>query len=282
MSNIIRGGNVIERFNNQNFLSLFTKYSTYRKCYGLLNASMCDLPIVSEGFIISGSLDEKDVQELVLDYGDTVMCRPDAKYNSWYRLLRGKDICIEDILNYYNENRKCASEMILLCFKHPSIYFTGSKVERWGISGGINILFLWHSKIIVDYVGEGFDVGDISRGQTQPHQTITIDWSMVRKDLQSIWDTLSYSIISAGAYSESRKNRIEFLKGQGYNLRILENNIPLLFEPMEYKCFQLLYKGCIIPVIWNKNLFNEQIPITILINRYQFKFHVFEIWESSK
>lgn len=273
---------MIERFNRQNFRNLLTKYAMYRKCYGLLTASMCDLPIVSEGFIISGSVDEKDIQEMVVDYGDIVMCRPDAKYNSWHRLLRGKDVCTKDILNYYNENRKHVSEMVLLCFKHPSIYFTGNKVERWGISGGINILFLWYSKIIVDYVGKGFDVGDISRGQTQPHQTITIDWSMVRKDLQSVWDTLSYSIISQDAYSESRKNRIEFLKTQGYNFQILENSIPLSFEPMEYKCFQLLYKECIMPVVWKKNLFNEQIPITILVNRYQFKFHVFEIWESSK
>ena len=274
---------MIEKFDNSNFTEILSKYSDFRKSFGLITANMCTLPIVKTGFIISGEIKDEDILDLKNEYGQIVMCRPDSNFNCWHKLHRGKDIDINNLTKYYDSIKKnYSSKLILLCFKHPSIYFTDHYIERYKISGGINILILWKDKIIIEYVSKGFDVGDISRGVINPHQRFVIPWNLIYKDTSELWKKINCEYVGEDEYLKSRNRRISFLYEIGYDLETIEKEISQKFTSISYFQFSKILRECILPTVAHSNLFFENKTISILINMYNNELHIFEIWESDK
>ena len=146
------------------------------------------MPVVTEGFLLTGPIDGNTSAYLEEKYGGTVMCRVDAPFGQWGRIPRGRDIEVSRLNDYRERSAKSYLGSILLCFRHPSVFFTGRFIERWEIRGGINILIIWNSLIIIEYVGKGFDVGDLSRGICSSHQTIKIPWEIRNKNCREIWE----------------------------------------------------------------------------------------------
>jgi hypothetical protein len=273
--------NIIE-FNEDNFKQELRRYVTYRKCFGLLTANMCYLPIVKSGFVVSGDFDEQIIPYLKNKYGNIIMCRTDAPFNAWQNISRGRDIEIEDIREHYiNMYNSVSTQIVLLCFQHPAVYFTGEFIERWAISGGATVLIIWGEQIIIEYVGKGFDVGDLTRGVNLPHQRFSIPWSIRNNDFDRIWELMCVECIKKNDYTLSRKSRIGAMQKMGYEQKTVETNIPQVFTPIQSDIFQDLYNKCVRPVLNKKSLFLEENSITILVNIYENAFHVFEIWESS-
>ncbi|MDR2535772.1 MAG: hypothetical protein LBD29_07045 [Treponema sp.] len=272
--------NIIE-FDNDNFNQILHGFAGYRKCFGLLTANMCHLPIVKYGFIVIDAIDEIVCPYLRGKYGDTIMCRTDAPFNAWRSIPRGRDIKINDLQDHYIKMRNAiTSKIVMLCFQHPSVYFTGKFVDRWAISGAANILIIWGKEIVIEYVGRGFDVGDLTRGVNLPHQRFSVPWTVRNMDYYTIWDKMNIDTITVDAYNGSRESRIGVMKNMGYEYLEVVSNIPTVFSLLEFNKFRVLYQNCIKPVLHKRKLFLEDEIITILVNIYKNAFHVFEIWDS--
>lgn len=272
--------NNIKEFDEYNFNDVLREYATYRKSYGLLTAGMCHLPVVKRGFIVSGYIEDDAIPYLKEKYGNVIMCRTDAPSSAWYKIPRGRDIKVETLKEHYIDMLSySSSEIVLLCFQHPSVYFTGKFIERWNISGGANILILWGEQIIIEYVGKGFDVGDLTRGITSPHQRFAIPWSIRNHNIMTIWENVNKECIGKEGYNYSCAIRQKTLQKMGYKEEKLKEHIPGAFCPISFTEFKELYRECVSPVLAKKNMFIEEKNIAILINIYENAFHVFEIWE---
>ncbi len=64
----------------------------------------------------------------------------------------------------------------MLCFAHPSQYFFGKTVERPYISEGLSIVIDWNKSITIEYVGQGFDAGELTRGNNTYHRSVVVPW----------------------------------------------------------------------------------------------------------
>ena len=269
----------------ENYELMFTSYPDVVNIQQLKNMLGIGITLayrlVKKGFIINGSFEDDLVFNSTL--GDIVMCRPDAPHNSWHNLPRGKDMSIKNLEKFYlSVKNQGTPDSILLCFQHPSIFFTNKFVERYNISGGVNILLLWNEAIVLEFVGSGFDVGDITRGQITPHQIYRIPWNSVKKYCDKLVSSYQIDRVDDEQYQLSRKSRISFLQTQGYESTILENSIPMYYSPLKPTIFNIVWTKCVLPVVRNHTLFPAQQPVTILINLYNDIPHVFEIWESTK
>lgn len=257
-----------------------TKYKNYRKTKGFLDAFIYGLSVVPKGIIVDNYLSKENIIEIKNHLGNLFMCRPDAPLKDWYSLPRGKDLKPEEINMFLKECRKINPKSILLCFLHPSIYFTGNLVERYKISGAINILIDWGNIIEIEYVGKGFDCGELSRGINQSHTLINIPWMFVYWPPAFIWDYSIIKNISQNEYNNSRFKRICKLSNMGYSENELEVNIPKFPKHMEKKIFCEIYEKSINKLIKFENDFDKKTPIMIMINLYGNQQHVFEIWSS--
>ena len=160
------------------------KYSSYRKCAGLLLANDLRLPVVKRGAIIDHAIVEGMEQEqLTAALGSVVLCRPDAPAGLWHHLPRGRDLEVVEISKFYSECNRSERTAILLCMQHPSVLFTGTYKQRYEVSGGVCIRFDWLNSVLVEYVGPGFDVGELSRGFTNAHFTVEASWGILMKGM---------------------------------------------------------------------------------------------------
>lgn len=258
------------------------EYIDYRKCRGLLLAYLCDLPIVKTGFVIDSLLSKKDIAQLKHLIGEIVLCRPDSPIKQWKKLPRGKDMNLDKINEFYQECVEIHNRAVLLCFKHPSIYFAGEIIERYRISGGLNILVDWFKKITVEYVGPGFDVGELTRGCNNYHCLIEIPWELAIFPPSYIWSHSSLEKISSEKYEQSRHSRIDTLINKmGYNKIEVEQFVPQRVRLLSEEIFCNAFYECIKKIVKNTEYFKADVPIVILANLYGSTLHVFEIWESN-
>lgn len=80
-------------------------------------------------------------------------------------MIRGRDVKLDDINNYLKEVKRCTEDGVILMSKHPSTMLTGHYTPRYKTNGAIMVVFEKEDRILIDYVGPGFDVGDITRGK---------------------------------------------------------------------------------------------------------------------
>ena len=272
----------MQDFNLDISLNRIIQFINYRKCRGLLLAYLYDLPIVKTGIIVDRPLTKEEINQLKQKMGNIFLCRPDSPIKRWSKLPRGMDVKINQINTFYKKCLEVNNRAILLCFTHPSIYFTGGIVERYRISGGVNILVDWFRKISIEYVGPGFDVGELTRGCNNYHCLIEIPWDLVLYPPPYIWEKCALKSISSRKYQYSRRNRVDTLvKNMNYNKIYVEHFIPEKISLLSKEVFCGVFHECIIKIVRNYEFFHVDVPIVILANLYGTKIHVIEVWESN-
>lgn len=258
------------------------EYENYRKFLGLKRAYLYDLPVVPKGSVVSDYLLSSDVESIREHLGDSVFCRFDAPANKWYGLPRGQDIKVDDINIMLSKVKKTNPSAVLLCFAEPSQHFLGKIVERPYISGGLSILIDWNKSIVIEYVGQGFDAGDLTRGSNGYHCCIVIPWEVSGWPVEFMWDHLRVQNISSAEYSVSRQHRVDILESMGYSKVELENCIPSAAVPkMDINLFKIIFEKCISKVVKYPGDFDTNHPTVIMANIYGEKIHVVEIWNSN-
>ena len=167
--------------------------------------------------------------------------------------------------------------------KHPSTMLTGHYVPRYKTNGAIMVVFEKENKILIDYVGAGFDVGDITRGKNI-HTALSIPWNSIYEKPSNNYKYAkmmkeNWFQISDKQYQVSRENRINELIT---NLKEKDNteiisSIPTETPKLPYELFEKLYTECIDRIIYS-GIRNNNKPYGIMMNIYNDKFCVFEVW----
>ncbi len=257
------------------------RYGNYRKTKGLLQAYLHDLAVVPKGIIVDDYLTEEDITEIKDKIGSYFMCRPDAPSNEWHGLPRGRDLNIEGINSFLSECRKVNPKAILLCSYHASVYFTGEVVARYKTSGAANLIIDWGKSVNLEYVGPGFDGGELTRGKSSSHTSISIPWYLTDWPAHFIWDYITKQNINVSDYEKSRETRICSLEEMGHIRSITEEQIPRSPTSVDKKLFCDIYEKCVKKVVKYPKAFDQNVPVMILLSLYKnHKIHVFEIWDS--
>lgn len=260
-----------------------SQINKYGKLKGWDICNSLGLPSFGDVYILSDYINV-DAPEIRQIFGDgPLLCRTDAPIGQGYKLIRGRDVRLDDINEYLREVKKCTQDGVILMSKHPSTMLTGHYIPRYKTNGAIMVVFEKDDKILIDYVGAGFDVGDITRGKTI-HTAIDISWD-------SIYEKPEYNYryskmingglfqISDEQYKVSRENRIRELTENLKEKDRVEiiNFIPTKTPKLSYELFEKLYKECIDKIIYSEIRTTNK-PYGIMMNIYEDKFCVFEVW----
>lgn len=257
--------------------------SKYGKLKGWDVCNSLGLQSFGEVYILSDYIDTNNPQIREIFGEEPLLCRTDAPIGQGYKMIRGRDVKLDDINGYLEEVKKCTDDGVILMSIHPSTMLTGHYTPRYKTKGAIMVVFEKGDRILIDYVGPGFDVGDITRGKTI-HTAISIPWDSIYekpihnyKDAKMIGEGLFQ--ITDKQYQVSRNNRINelTLNLKEQEIEEIENSIPRETPKLDYKLFKQLYNECIDKIIYG-NFYMPSKPFGVMMNIYEGKFCVFEVW----
>jgi hypothetical protein len=271
------------RFNlgGENSMRALEMYQHFGKCHGYLLAARYGLPVSWEGFVLSAP--SENLCEISADSGyRTVLCRPDAPMGKGNGLPRGRDLPLDAIPGFLDSVRTICDEAVILALKHPSVELVGHYVPRYRLSGGLMIAVLKYDSIVVEYVGSGFDVGDITRGRGV-HWGVSIPWEYRHGDPA---DTLRYARLTKGIdmideelYLQCREERIaELIDELGEPHREdIACSIPLVPCPLAPGIFQRVCSTCLKPII-DMPIADLPQSSAVMVNLYHDIPYVFELF----
>lgn len=257
--------------------------SKYGKLKGWDICNSLGLPSFGDVYILSDYIDTSNPKIKEIFGQEPLLCRTDAPIGQDYKMIRGRDVKLDNINNYLSEVKKCSKNGVILMSKHPSTMLTGHYTPRYKTNGAIMAVFEKEDRILIDYVGPGFDVGDITRGKTI-HTAMSIPWDSIYekpihnyKEARMIGEGLFQ--ITDEQYQVSRSNRIKelTLNLKEQEIDEIENSIPKKTPKLDYKLFRQLYNECIDKIIYG-NFQMPSKPFGIMMNIYEDKFCVFEVW----
>ena len=257
--------------------------SKYGKLKGWDICNSLGLPSFGDVYILSDYIDVNNLKIKELFGQEPLLCRTDAPIGQGYKMIRGRDVKLDNINSYLSEVKKCSKDGVILMSKHPSTMLTGHYTPRYKTNGAIMAVFEKGDRILIDYVGPGFDVGDITRGKTI-HTAISIPWDSMHekpihnyKDARMIGEVLFQ--ITDEQYQVSRNNRIKelTLNLKEQEIDEIEDSIPKKTPKLDYKLFKQLCDECIDKIIYG-NFQMPSKPFGIMMNIYEGKFCVFEVW----
>lgn len=257
--------------------------SKYGKLKGWDICNSFGLPSFGDMYILSDYIDVNNPKIKEIFGQEPLLCRTDAPIGQGYKMIRGRDVKLDNINDYLSEVKKCSKDGVILMSKHPSTMLTGHYTPRYKTNGAIMAVFEKRDRILIDYVGPGFDVGDITRGKTI-HTAISILWDSIYekpihnyKDARMIGEGLFQ--ITDEQYQVSRNNRIKelTLNLKEQEIDEIEDSIPKETPKLDYKLFKQLYDECIDKIIYG-NFQMPSKPFGIMMNIYEDKFCVFEVW----
>ena len=267
---------------NRNTASLISEYSHYGKVSGLLLAHLHHLPVPTIFWICSFKDCSYNLPKSNIKY----LCRPDAPKGKGNNLPRGRDLAELEILSFFKKMTQICSEAIILIFQHPSISLTGSYIPRYQVDGGATVIINKEEDVTIEFVGKGFDVGDITRGKTV-HTSLSIPIAYVFERYRHLY---RYNLkglignrfdISFELYRISRMKRITELQSDLGEKHSCENDIPLRENTLSYHHFKTLFVQCVEPIILSTDPVFDHI-FGIMLNIYKGHPYIFEIWNSSR
>ena len=229
--------------------------SKYGKLKGWDICNSLGLPSFGDVYILSDYIYVNNPKINELFGQEPLLCRTDAPIGQGYKMIRGRDVKLDNINSYLSEVKKCSKDGIILMSKHPSTMLTGHYTPRYKTNGAIMAVFEKEDRILIDYVGPGFDVGDITRGKTI-HTAISIPWDFIHekpihnyKDARMIGEGLFQ--ITDEQYQVSRNNRIKelTLNLKEQEIDEIEDSIPKKTPKLDYKLFKQLCDECIDKII---------------------------------
>jgi hypothetical protein len=262
-------------------------YAHYGKVSGVLRAAALGLPSSRKGFVVEHPDDdlsmiaENDAYRIVL-------CRPDAPMGQGNQLPRGRDLGLLSISSYLQGIQRFCPNAIVLAFIHPSIELLGRYAPRYETTGAANVLIHRHERIVFEYVGPGFDVGDITRGKAA-HASLVIPWehrfdkpSEMLREARAVHHSLYH--VSRPDYLASRRYRIKELAAPlGESSDLADRAIPSTAPTLTLPVLDLIHRSSLgkIHAVFGGE--STLAPISsILMNLYATGAHVFEIWESKR
>ncbi len=259
---------------------------TYGKINGWVLCRKLELPTFSKMYVISDYIDESD-QAILGTFGTIpLLCRTDAPWGYGNSLPRGRNVTIFQINSFLEKVKKCTDKGVLLICVNPYKLNTNQIIPRYKIDGGIFVLFEF-DRIIIEHVGRGFDVGDITRGKSV-HNRIIMPTSIIYEKPYEIFKYSKINFpnnfysISIQDYKIEKINRerelVEVLSEQDFSH--IKSEIPDSAQPFTLNMFKKVYKECIEKVIYSSIAIEK--PFGIMMNIYNNNFCIFEVWQRKR
>jgi hypothetical protein len=261
---------------------LETKYFHYGKITGLLFAHKLNLPVSTSGWICSSITDSIDLP----DFQNKYLCRPDAPKGMGNQLPRGKDLMAVEIIPFMKEIKKISEDGIILIFRHPTLELFGQYIPRYQSFGGATVIIDKKKDVTIEFVGPGFDVGDLTRGKAV-HTNVVIPINEIFIKVSRLYRYNFKNIIGTRfdipekQYRHSRKERIAELKLRLGESQNIDKFIPINPTYLSLRMFKSILLTCIEPVIFSNDPRLNNI-FGIMMNIYRNKLHVFEIWSPER
>lgn len=254
----------------------------YGKLTGWLMCQQFDLPTWPEMYIIDGPIDVTSPDIIKIFGNEKLVCRADAPFGQGNTLPQGCNLNIYEINNYLKEIRKKARDGVILAFQNPTIQLLGKNIPRYECDGGVMIIFEKGYRILLEYVGKGYDVGDLTRGKAV-HTSLSIPWDQVFENPKTLFHQITnspgYFNISQKNYEISRIQRIEeamVLCGIDKKHEI-QQAIPQQIKHLDVSLFCKIYRECIEKIILRQENITD--PIGLIMNVYEDKLCIFEVWQ---
>jgi hypothetical protein len=258
---------MILNMNNQNHHKVLNRYG---KARGVLMAYKYHLPTFSDMFLIHN---EKEWLNLYSKVPSYITFRADIKLGNQNTkfLPRGESGDKNLVKEYINKVKKIDDEAVVI------ILINNNFCNRYDMNGGFNISFFYNKEIIVDFVGKGFDGGEITRG-VDVHETWVIPF-----DDAIFFDEKNfnrYRIEINRDYSLSRNRRIAFLSSLGENKKLMEKAIPINYEGMKPELMKIICQQIIYPLLSiAEKMGHFCVPGNVHSDN---SLTVFEIWKSER
>lgn len=272
----------MQYFNLFDVSNSLLNYANYGKARGLLIAHRHGIPVSSDGWICTTPNDTTN-KNTFSSYESKFLCRPDAPMGKGNYLPRGRDLDASDIPLFCEEVQRICKEAIILIFKHPSFQLTGKYIPRYQASGGVVAIIDKSYKIDIEFVGIGFDVGEITRGK-DVHTSISIPITELNEEIDTLFRYNKINVIgrrseiSQENYALSRQLRILELTTQlGEKNKIIDRCIPQLPQKLSFALFKKIFQNCIEPVLWSNDSTLGNI-CGIMMNLYSNHIYPFELW----
>ncbi len=233
----------------------------YGKARGFLLAKRYNLPTFSNFFIIKS---EDEVRILLDTYKEqnNFCMRSDAKIGDTPIGIGGQNGNRDTIFEYIRKVKQKSNE--LGSSGVAIIYWNdGEFCPTYEIEGTFYLDYITQEKLLIDYVGKGWDGSYLSHGSAC-HESYVIPWEDIRfLDNNNI---IKYrkKVVDQSEYDDSRARRIQDLIKKGLPQEIAESSIPSKYNGIENKYFSQIISQVIIPMYGSQYLqmhYKEYIPI---------------------
>lgn len=222
----------------------------YGKAYGafLLHCllhKICDI----NNFFIFDSIE--DFEKIENKLPEKFVLRADAKTGDKPTLgVRGALVSKSEVQKYIDNVKEHNPEGVVLCMD------TATERKGKSMDGAFNVYFEWGDKVYIDYLGQGFDVGGITKGEDN-HEMWAIDWEnllFVKPKTMNLYRTY---LISDEEYKKSVERKREFtMKQNNLTQEQVKVIIPDKYKPMPLSIKEKLLDDIILEIYSKK----EELP----------------------
>lgn len=159
------------------------------------------------------------------NFNEHSFIRPDTPIGDKMVRLDGSDGMLTSVPKMIKEMKEQNPQSALLIVKTK-----GVQIPRYMDNGGFVVLFDIPNRIIIEFVGQGFDGRELTHGKSV-HESFIIPWNKIlfiknRHDLTKYYE-INYFGVNKQDYEQSREERITFLmKRCNYSRELLEEKIP--------------------------------------------------------
>ncbi len=156
-----------------------------------------------------------------------VVLRADAKIGDKPTLgVRGRATRKTAVADYINDVKEHNPDGVVLCMD------TDVENQNKSIDGSFNVYFDWGKKVYIDYLGAGFDVGGITKGEDN-HEMWQIDWNNLLFVKPNDMNRYRTYLISDEEYKKSAERKIKFLmKNNKCNEEEARKQVPETYKSM--------------------------------------------------
>lgn len=262
----------------------------YGKLGGYLHAADLGLSVAPRGAVLTAP--DETIVDQIGAYGPRIMCRPDAPRGQGNSLPRGRDLTPDEAPAFLGAIQQKQPEAVLLLFATPSVDTVGVQLERYETAGAANVAVQPGVQIVVEFVGPGFDAGDVTRGRTA-HWTAIIDWddrleSPRRLAAGNQKVLKSYFEATPEQYTDSRTRRLEDLVVlAGESVRVAADQaLPRSGPTLNSESLGAIYSSGLTDLMLRledhqaRRAFGRE--ALVMMNLYASRAYVFEVWSAAR